>query len=515
MKPTIPKVGCPIFATASSSLRWAFVRSTNRFPSTPQYPVILSEVSRSASPRGAQSKDPLLPSYSCNRPNLFATALAFALIFTTATTHAQLPAGTTDTTAPTQAAPNSALLNQANEALQHSDFASAEKLLTTLTRDNPKDPHLLFDLGLTEDNLNHDEAAEAAYRAASATDAKFAPSHLALGLLLARNGKPSDARTELLAAANIPPDPADPDAPAVTARALRALARIDLATNAADARDELLFALKLSPENPDDIQLSGQIAEGLGDLPLAETAYRRLLAMEPGDPGTIAALAHVLVQQKKAGEAETLLTTALAAHPGDTALTAQLATTYLAEDDPAKSGLAVPLVEALHRRHPDETSVTRLLARLYAQTNQPEKADPLYAALIQAAPKDPTLLDDYGANLLHLRRYAEAEAVLKRAVADPAAFPTPDDLAAAYSHLAFSASETNDPTMTLQALDLRAKVSPNTAGSVFLEATAHDKLHQYKQASDLYKQFLVMANGKFADQEWEARHRLVALEHMK
>jgi hypothetical protein len=50
---------------------------------------------------------------------------------------------------------------------------------------------------------------------------------------------------------------------------------------------------------------------------------------------------------------------------------------------------------------------------------------------------------------------------------------------------------------------------------LFLEATAHDKLHQFKQATDLYKQFLSVANGNFPDEEWEARHRLIALEHAK
>jgi hypothetical protein len=50
---------------------------------------------------------------------------------------------------------------------------------------------------------------------------------------------------------------------------------------------------------------------------------------------------------------------------------------------------------------------------------------------------------------------------------------------------------------------------------LFLEATAHDKLHHTKQATDLYKQFLSVANGQFPDEEWEARHRLITLEHMK
>ena len=456
-----------------------------------------------------------------NRTNLFATTLAFALLFTATKAQAQLPAGTIDTTAPqSTAAPNAALLTRANDALQKNDFIAAEKLLTTLTHDNPKDPHLLFDLGLTEDNLDHTTAAEAAYRAASAADPNFADAHLALGLVLARTNHPKDARAELLTAANIPVDAKDP---APTARALRALARLDLTSNAADARDELIYALKLTPETPSDILLSAQIAEALADFPLAESAYIRYLALKPNgdkaDPETTAALAHLLVRDSKSGEAETLLTEALAVHPGDTALTAQLATTYIAESDPAKSALAVPLVETLHRDHPDEASVTRLLARLYAQTKEPEKADLLYAALLKQTPQDATLIDDYAANLIRLGRFAPAETLLKQAVANPAAFPTPDDLASAYNHLAYSSSENNDPIMTLQALDLRAKVAPITAGSVFLAATAHDKLHQYKQASEFYKQFLEMpevkANSNFADQEWEAKHRLIALEHMK
>jgi hypothetical protein len=114
-----------------------------------------------------------------------------------------------------------------------------------------------------------------------------------------------------------------------------------------------------------------------------------------------------------------------------------------------------------------------------------------------------------------MKRYAEAEALLKRATADPVAFPTKDDLGNAAGHLAFAASANNDPATTLQALTLRATVFANSPSTLFLEATAHDKLHQTKQATDLYKQFLSVANGKFPDEEWEARHRLITLEHMK
>ncbi len=468
----------------------------------------LSEAARGSSAEVEGSRS--VPRHG-SRSNLFATALACFLLLTAANVQAQLPAGTVDTTAP-QMSPDTALLNQANKALEDRDYATALPLLTKLSAANPKDAHLLFDLGLTQDNLDHASEAAAAYRASAAADPKFASPHLALGLFLARDGKAAEARTEFQAAANLAGTAKDAD---TAGRALRALAKLDLAANAADARDELLAALKLSPETGDDILLSAEIADSLNDLPLAETAYRRFLAQMPNDPAATAALGHVLLQQKKAAEAEALLTNALTVHPGDTALTAQLCTVYFSEDDPAKSALAVPLAETLHQQHPVNDAVTRLLARLYAQTGKPESAAPLYAALLEKTPNDPTLLDDAGSNLIHLKRFAEAETLLKRAVVQPAtAFPTPEDQAAAYSDLAFASSENNDPTVTLQAVELRAKVAPITAGSLFLLATAHDKLHQVKQASEAYKQFLAMANGKFPEQESEVKRRLITLEHM-
>src|SRR5438132_193573 len=83
-------------------------------------------------------------------------------------------------------------------------------------------------------------------------------------LLLAPTGKLPQAHAELLQATTLSLSP-ESDNPALKARAYRALARIDQTANPSAASDELLQALKLSPETPDDILLSGELAEASGD----------------------------------------------------------------------------------------------------------------------------------------------------------------------------------------------------------------------------------------------------------
>jgi tetratricopeptide (TPR) repeat protein len=441
------------------------------------------------------------------RHSTLPSLIFFSLLLASSTAHAQLPAGTTDTTTQPQPAPQDPLRAEANAALDKQDYPTALKLLAALAEKNPTDAHLLYDLAFTQDALDQTTSAEATYRRAIAADATYFDPHLSLGLLLARSGKLTEAHIELTTATTL-----TTDNPLLKARAYRALARIDRTTNYALASDELLAALKLSPETPDDILLSGELAEASGDPASAELAYRRLLAVDPKNQEATSALIHLLLTQKKTDQAETLLTAALAKDPDSPTLNAQLASLY---EQQGKAAEALPIVEKLHTTHPGDPSLTRLLARLYTLNDQYDKAATLYAALVIASPQDPTLVDDSANALIHLKKFAEAEALLKRAIAQPSAFPTKDDLGLAASHLAFAASQNNDPTTTLRALDIRATVLPQSPSSLFLAATAHDKLHQVKQATDLYNQFLSVAQGKFPDEEWEARHRLLALEHMK
>src|SRR5207237_7980192 len=80
---------------------------------------------------------------------------------------------------------------------------------------------------------------------------------------------------------------------------------------------------------------------------------------------------------------------------------------------------------------------------------------------------------------------------------------------------AIAPSENKDYAMTTKAMDMRAKYVPETPISYFFRATAYDHLHDSKQAAKYYHQFLETAAGKFPDQEWQATHRLIAIEPKK
>ena len=428
------------------------------------------------------------------------------LVLTAASSQAQLPVGTTDTTAPprSQADP---LRTQAADALDKQDFPTARKLLTTLRERNPTDATLLYNLGFTDENLNDEPAATLAYNQAIAANPNYFEPHLALGLLLARQGKLPEAHTELSKAVAL--DTPEND---LKARAYRALARLDQPTDPAAASADLLAALKLSPESVDDALLAGELAEAAHDPPTAEAAYRRILATHSDDPAITAALAHLLLGLKRAPEAETLLKAALAKHPDDATLTSQLAAAYAAQD---RSPDAIALVEKLHATSPADRNLTLLLAHLYSDNKQDERALPLYTELLTHSPNDAHLLADAGETELRLHHYPEAERLLKQATADPKAFANPTDLGSTVEKLAFAASHNNDPLTVLQAVSQYATVLPQSPATLFLAATAHDSLHHRKEASALYKQFLAVAAGNYPDQEWEASHRLIALEHTK
>lgn len=439
-----------------------------------------------------------------------ALAVSLTVALFTGKVPAQLPAGTTDTssssTAPTPS-PEETTRAEASDALNHGDFPRALRVLQPLAERNPGDPHILFDLASAQDALSDNDPAqvtnaESNYRRSIAADPNGLEPHLALGLLLARHGREGESRSELRTATTL-----QTSDPALTARAWRALAHLDAETDPAASRDDLLAALKLSPPTADDDLLSASLAASSQQPAEAEAAYRRVLAARPNDPEATAGLARLLLDADRFDEAATPLNAALAAHPGDVTLTTALASVQLRQGQPAR---AAALVGDLHKAHPDDRAITTLEAHLLSDAGQYEAVDEL---LLHAAADGP-LLDLRADALVHLRRLPEAEQLLAAAIGQPGTFPSNTALANAAGRLAFVASTNNHPEETLRALDLRARFLPQSPSTLFLGATAHDRLHHPKQARNLYRQFLAAANGQFPDETTEARHRLLVLDRV-
>jgi tetratricopeptide (TPR) repeat protein len=395
-------------------------------------------------------------------------------------------------------AASSTPVTEAEAAIGKSDWKTAESNLNQWLASHPADARALFDSGYVADAQNRSADAEALYRRAIDADPKSLESHLSLGLLLAREGKPGDARPELAVATDLDPGDAGP---AIKARAWRALAQIDRTDDPTEASNDLLEALKLSPETASDTLLAASIAEQAGEFDAAEAAYRRILAKDPKSIPAGTGLAHILIAAKKYPEAETLLRASLKESPDDPALTAQLATVLVAED----KAEALPLIQKLHDAHPQDDAITRMLAAVLADSGDYPGSDHYYTALLVASPNDAALWVGHGQNLVHLLRYPDAFAAFNKAAQlDP-------DNAEAWSGLAFTASRTNQPDVTLHALTMRSKFLPEVPSTYFLWATAYDNLHQREQAGTYYQRFLDSSAGKFPDQEWQARQRLKIL----
>jgi len=392
----------------------------------------------------------------------------------------------------------------AEAAITRSDWKTAEAKLDPWLANHPDDARALFDAGYVADAQNRLDDAVTLYRRSTVADPRSFEAHLSLGLLLARQGQLVDARPELLAATTLDPGSAGPG---LKARAWRALAQIDKPApgqsgDTTQASNDLLEALKLSPETPADTLLAASLAEASDQLDAAEAAYRRLLAKDPKSAAGSSGLAHLLIVQKKYPEAEALLRSALVQIPDDPALTAQLAGVLAAQNNAE----ALPQLQKLHAAHPQDRAITRLLADVLAESGDAAGSDKLYIFLLAGNPDDTDLLIAHGQNLTRQLKYAEAFSAFDKATRlDPASGD-------GWSGLAFAASKTGQPAIALHALTMRSKFLPELPSTYFLWATSYDTLRDKEQAIAYYHHFLDAAQGRFPNQEWQARQRLLLLE---
>ena len=423
----------------------------------------------------------------------------------------QLPPGTSSAVPPAQVqAPPDAVsvaLQRAEDTIAAGKYADALPILTPLATPTQKNERVFYDLGFAQDALGHDTEAATAYRSALERDANDASARVSLGLLLARGSDRSGAEAELAAVIKIPH--AQPE---LLARAYRALAQMHLQDKPAQASDELIAALKASPETPEDAALAAEIASALNDSAAAETAYAHAQQLAPADPEVALGYARLLSREKKYTAAETALEPARKAHPENRELLAEYASQELLQGHVDR---ALPLLEQMHAAQPNDAPIARLLATGYVASGDPAKANPLYTTLLAIEPNDPGVQVEWADCLIRQRRSSEAEPVLQRVLVQTSPKAAPDLLANAAGMLAFAASTNHEPEMVLKALATRNVLVPPSAPYTFLAAGAHDTLRHTKQAAEQYRLFLQQAGGRFPDQELQAQQRLAILDRSK
>jgi len=391
------------------------------------------------------------------------------------------------------------LLREAEAAIDKQDFATAEPKLQQATTEDAKDYRAWFDLAFVYSSTGRKAEAIEAYRKAVELKPDAFEPNLNLGVLLAASADP-EAEKYLRAATKLKPPmskPAEGQAKAWTALGMFLENR-----QPAEALRAFEAASRLSPSDPGPYVETGILRERLKDFAGAEKAFRTAVKLDPDSVDAFIGLANVYTRSEQWLAAAAALRALLRLRPDDVDAHLQLGRILRKLGYPAE---ARPEFEAAARLAPADVVVLRELAVTDALENRPE-AESRYRELVRQQPDDPELRYALGAVLLQRKEFAGAEEQFLAAV------KLKPDLADAYGELAVAAAENKHYELAIRALDQRARFLPEMAGTYFLRATSYDNLRAYPQAAESYRKFLAVADGKYPDQEWQARHRLIAIE---
>jgi len=416
---------------------------------------------------------------------------------------AQSPSGTVRHHREEESDAWAALLTQAESDIERHDFAAAEPKLKTYLNTHPDDYSAWYYLGYTYHGTGKAEEAVAAYRKSVAAKPDVFESNLNLGLSLAETGQP-DAEQFLRAAARLTPSSGIPAAG--HARAWLALGRLLQATRPDEAITAFQQAATLDPKDPEPHLALGALLENERNFTEAELQYKQALGMAPESSDAMVALANLYMHLRRYDDAAGLLRKIIAQKPEDAAAHLQFGRMLAVA---GKNEEAASELEAGIKLDPEDVKARRDLADLYSEMGKNEEAEKYYASLLASAPNDADLHHSFGRALLRQKQFARAEQELIRAV------ELKPDLGQAYGDLAAAANENKDYARAIWASDMRARYLPEIPISFFLRATAYDHLRDARQAARYYHQFLEVAGGQYPEQEWQAKHRLVAIEPKK
>ncbi len=396
-------------------------------------------------------------------------------------------------------------LARAEALIQKQDYAGAEPLLRKVlegdTGNDPANYVAWFELGFVENGLGKRDESIAAYRKSVAAKPDVFESNLNLGLQLAKAGQP-EAEQYLLAATQLKPTSHVAEG---HARAWISLGHVLEATKPDEAIANYRQASVLQPKDQEPHLAAGLLLEKQGQFAEAESEYKQALALGPSTDA-VTGLANIYMRGHRLPEAEAELRKLALAHPEDADARVQLGRVLAAD---GKYDEAIAELQAAQKLAPTDVSLQRDLADLYVIAKKYDQAEAAYRALLVGNANDAALHQSLGKALVEEKKFVEAQKEFELAV------QLKPDLGTAYGDLAFAASQNKDYPLTLKALDIRLKYMPEEPVTYFLRASAYDHLRDVKRAVLNFHLFLNAAHGKYPEQEWQAKHRLIALEPKK
>lgn len=390
-------------------------------------------------------------------------------------------------------------LTDAESAIDKKDYVSAETLLQAFVQHDPTNYVAWFDLGFVENALGKVDQSIAAYRKSVAAKPDVFESNLNLGLQLAKTQQP-DAGTFLRAATQLKPTANVTEG---LYRAWLALARTVEQSNREEALSAYRKASAIQPKEAEPHLSIGELFQRGNNIADAESEYRQALALDPHSPDALAGLADIYMKAHRFPEAEECLRKLLVEEPDSAAVHLQLANVLVAAQ---KTDAAISELQAGLKLTPHNEDAEGQLADLYVTAGKSELADAAYRQLLAAHPNDAELHRRLGETLLTEKKFPQAQQEFATAI------KLNPNLGEAYGGLAFAAGENKDYALAIGALDARSRLLPDIPIVYFLRASAYDHLRDFKQAATNYRLFLNSAQGKYPDQEWQAKHRLIAIE---
>jgi tetratricopeptide (TPR) repeat protein len=377
------------------------------------------------------------------------------------------------------------------KALDAGNYEAAAVEFRKAAEADPQDYGAHFNLALAESMLHHDEDALAEYRKVLDAKPHLYEAELNAGILLLRRNKAADAVPLLEDAAAQKPGEFQPNYSLAEAR--RALG------NNEQAEASYKAALAINPKSAAAELGLARTLGSEGKLDEAAPHYRQAAALDPKDRQYLLELADRYEKSKRPQEALSIYRE----FPDNAAVQAHVGEMLLNGSDYAE---AIPRVEAAFRSQP--TQANRLaLAQAYLFNKQLDKALPLASAAVDAEPSNFEVRMMYARALRDSKQYPAAAAQFSAA-----ARLKPGD-APAWRDLGDMLYLTGDYPNALAAFERARALGEDTAGNCFLRAIILDKLHQVKPALETYQRFLAMSDGKNPDQEFQARHRIVALKN--